>query len=448
MSGSGKQRGLTIEAKWSRIFIILLLLFLVYIIILFAQMLNRGEVASYQVRSGSLAIQNKFRGIVLRQEETVSSKDTGYIVYFAREGEHLGVGDLVYAIDETGSLNEMSSSAAGESSLSDEELSELRSDIIRFSASFRPDSFYKTYDFLYSLDGSLLRLANSNMMKSLTEIGGSYIVYHTDGYESLSANGVRPEQFEDENYERKQLSNHALVGAGDTAYKLLTSENWSLVIPMDPERAAQMKDEGYVRVRFLKNQEELWGAVDLIPYDKDVSFCKLEFNNSVVNFCTDRFLEIELAGSNEVGLKIPVSSIVHKQFFLVPKSYVVEEMEDHRCIFLRKTFLEDGSASSERLEIEVYAADDENYYVDDTQLRIGDYLLKIGDMAEYPVSAKGELVGVYNINKGYADFRQISILYQNEEYAIIKPNTAYGLSEYDYIALDASELTDDSFVFE
>ena len=64
------------------------------------------------------------------------------------------------------------------------------------------------------------------------------------------------------------------------------------------------------------------------------------------------------------------------------------------------------------------------------------------------MSAKGELVGVYNINKGYADFRQISILYQNEEYAIIKPNNAYGLSEYDYIALDASELTDDSFVFE
>ena len=96
----------------------------------------------------------------------------------------------------------------------------------------------------------------------------------------------------------------------------------------------------------------------------------------------------------------------------------------------------------------MYAADDENYYVDDTQLRIGDYLLKIGDMAEYPVSMKGELVGVYNINKGYADFRQISILYQNEEYAIVKPHTAYGLSEYDHIALDASSLTDDSFIFE
>jgi hypothetical protein len=167
-----------------------------------------------------------------------------------------------------------------------------------------------------------------------------------------------------------------------------------------------------------------------------------------VNFCTDRFLEIELDESNENGLKIPLSSIVHKEFFLVPKDYLIEKGEDNTCVFLRKTFMEDGTASSMRMSISVYSEDDEYYFVDDSQLRIGDYLLKQGDLAEYPVSMKGELVGVYNINKGYADFRQIVILYQNDEYAIVKSNTAYGLNEYDYIALNANELTDDEFIFE
>ena len=69
-------------------------------------------------------------------------------------------------------------------------------------------------------------------------------------------------------------------------------------------------------------------------------------------------------------------------------------------------------------------------------------------MAEYPVSLKGELIGVYYINKGYADFRQINILSQNDEYAIVSPNTTYGLMEYDYIALDASNLFDDDFIFD
>jgi hypothetical protein len=50
------------------------------------------------------------------------------------------------------------------------------------------------------------------------------------------------------------------------------------------------------------------------------------------------------------------------------------------------------------------------------------------------------LIGVYNVNKGYAVFKQINILYQNKEYAIIETKTAYGISLYDHIALDASEI--------
>nr|MCR5556493.1 hypothetical protein [Butyrivibrio sp.] len=53
------------------------------------------------------------------------------------------------------------------------------------------------------------------------------------------------------------------------------------------------------------------------------------------------------------------------------------------------------------------------------------------------------LVGVYNINKGYADFRQIKILYQNDEYSIVKSNTTYGLAVYDYIVLDSSLIDGD-----
>ena len=50
------------------------------------------------------------------------------------------------------------------------------------------------------------------------------------------------------------------------------------------------------------------------------------------------------------------------------------------------------------------------------------------------------------MNKGYADFKQITILYQNDEYAIVKPNTKYGLSVYDYIALNAESVREDQFI--
>ena len=58
------------------------------------------------------------------------------------------------------------------------------------------------------------------------------------------------------------------------------------------------------------------------------------------------------------------------------------------------------------------------------------------------------MIGVYNINKGYADFKQIIILAQNDEYSIVKSNTTYGLNVYDYIVLDAETVNDNDFIYE
>ena len=56
------------------------------------------------------------------------------------------------------------------------------------------------------------------------------------------------------------------------------------------------------------------------------------------------------------------------------------------------------------------------------------------------------LQGVYNINKGYAVFRKVEILFQNEEYTIVNTGTSYGLSLYDHIALDASAIKENQIV--
>ena len=58
------------------------------------------------------------------------------------------------------------------------------------------------------------------------------------------------------------------------------------------------------------------------------------------------------------------------------------------------------------------------------------------------------LIGVYNINKGFADFKEITILYSNDEYSIVKSNPNYGLLEYDYIVLDAESINEDDFINE
>lgn len=110
---------------------------------------------------------------------------------------------------------------------------------------------------------------------------------------------------------------------------------------------------------------------------------------------------------------------------------------------------EEGNIYSEFLKTSIYNYDEENkeYYLDSAALAIGSNIIMPDSQEKYTISRRATLTGVYNMNKGYADFRQINILYQNEEYAIVKSNTRYGLNVYDYIVLDAAAVDDAQFIY-
>ena len=76
----------------------------------------------------------------------------------------------------------------------------------------------------------------------------------------------------------------------------------------------------------------------------------------------------------------------------------------------------------------------------------GDILLQPNGPETYVISKRATLIGVYNMNKGYAAFKQIHILAQNDEYAIVESNTKYGLSVYDYIVLNQEAVKVNQFI--
>ena len=76
-----------------------------------------------------------------------------------------------------------------------------------------------------------------------------------------------------------------------------------------------------------------------------------------------------------------------------------------------------------------------------------DVLLKPDSSATYTVGRNTAVLrGVYNINKGYAVFKQIDILYQNEEYTIVRTGTTYGIALYDHIALDGTKIHENELI--
>lgn len=434
----------------------------VYIIVVIFMYLNSEPIQGYEIQMGALSISKTYTGIALRQEELLASPYTGYINYYIREGERVSSRDTVYSIDESGKLESLLNSGdMGESNYSDEDLSEFRSEVIQYDRGFDSKNFNTVYDFKYDIEGSVIKLVNISMYENMevlnqSRLGGmvslctagksGYIVYHTDGYEGLTPDAITAESFDQSAYEKKRVNNNDLIEKNATVGKLVTDENWSLVIPVDKERAAELEEEEYVLVKFIKTQESSWGQVT-IHHLGDGDYAQLRFNNSCVSFCTDRFVDIELVVDDQQGLKIPVSAIAEKEFFIIPADYMSQGGANGNYGVSKEDFDEEGNVVYRFVETTVYNSDDKEFYVDNSSLSVGDYICKPDSTEKMAVSKSGTLIGVYNMNKGYADFKQITILAKNDEYAIVSSNTKYGLTVYDRIVLDAASVNNDDFIY-
>ena len=435
---------------------------LVYIVFCVFTYFTSRHVVWYEVQAGSLSTNNIYEAVAIRDETVVNAVDAGYINYFAREGARVAVGDLVYTVDESGKLADyIGTNATGENSLSPTDLSELKSEIVGFTNSFDRRNFSTVYDFKYEMEGTVVKLSNYSILESIDSLQSSelaglikqcmassagIVVYSIDGYEELTLEQMTKEVFDKTNYEKSQLLGNDLIAAGDPVYKISSNEDWSLVIQTDAKRAEELLEAEYVRVRFLKNQEISWGKVESFTNESGDTFVQLTFTNSMITFANDRFVDIELILEDENGLKIPNSSIVEKEFFIVPKAYVTKGGNSGANGVLRETYTEEGEATTEFVEATIYNETDEEYYLDNASLQIGEYIVMPESTEKYALSKRGSLIGVYNINKGYADFKQINILYNNDEYSIVESNTAYGLNVYDYIVLDATTVSEDELI--
>lgn len=438
----------------------------IYVVIVLFIYFSSDPIVRYEVVEGSLSSQNIYRAIAVRDEHVIQSPYSGYVNFLAREGQKVAVGDIVYTVDETGKLNEyLESQSLLENTLTDKELDDFKNELVDFSHSYDPVSYTEVYSFKYSLQNSVLKLANSNFLESLRQAqdeGGlstavkyctsseaGVVSYWIDGFENFDPANISMDTFDERKYEKTNISANELRAEGDVVYKLSESEDWYIIFPIKETDAESFEKQGYILCRFLRNQYESWGAVSIIRNDKDV-FCRLDFNNSMSSFVNERFLDVELILNEETGLKVPNSSIIEKEFYLINENYVIFDTVNNIYYVILSGYDDTGQPITIRKEISVYSHDVEAhvYYVDETFLTAGDTLHMENSQQVFVIKDKGTLTGVYNINKGYADFKEITIISQNDEYAIVKPNSTYGLRVYDYIALKADTVSNDQFINE
>ena len=162
----------------------------IYVIISVITYFRKDHIVGYEVKEGSLSTNNIYEAICIRDEEIVESDTAGYVNYFATEGSRVAVGNLVYTVDESGQLLDyLKSQGSDEVSLSDDDLSELRSQIVDFSSSFDPQSYYTVYDFKVSLDGTVQKLSNNSILQNINSLNSNSSTLAAINYKYASNTG-------------------------------------------------------------------------------------------------------------------------------------------------------------------------------------------------------------------------------------------------------------------
>lgn len=437
----------------------------VYLIIIVYNYITSKHIAGYEVKAGSLAVNNSYRAVALREEQLERANADGYISYYAREGERVAKGAMVCTIDSSGNLqNLLGIDSGNDGNLTNEDLGELRNEIISYKKNYSNFNFDSVYDFKYNVEGTVAKLSNKNVLASLNQITDRSILDHVNfgysgesgivvySYDDISVvkdDEIDDSLFDEQLHEKKQLKTNEIVTVGDITYKLVTGENWSVVIEIDEEKAEMLKDEGYVKIRFVKTGDVSWGKINIIQ-NGDKFYCRLDFTNSMITYASERYIDIEMLLNTQTGLKVPNSAIVEKDFYLVSQNCVTYNETDEGLV--RENYSEDGDIVAQFVPAQIYYSgeeDDPYCYVDTASFRLGDIILAQDSSEKYKIEKKAALVGVYNMNKGYADFTRVEILYQNREYAIVKSSDDMknGLSVYDHIVLDGTCVNDDDFVY-
>ena len=436
----------------------------IYIIICIIMYMQTEHLSGYEVKTGSLTVNNVYRGIAIREETIYQSIDAGFVYYFVPEGSHVACGDLVYAVDSSSKLEELMNETTEERKLTNNDYNSLKTKIVNYRNNFDEMEFSTVYDFKYDLQSEVAKLSNQTILSTINEMSESVgiskcyadragaVVFSSDGYEELKPHEITLDNFDEEKYVKNQYLATNRFGKDDDVYKLVTKEDWEVVIRVDTERVPELQKAEYVKVKFMEDQYETWGKVTVYGRDEEenITFVGLTFTNSMINYITDRFVDVELILEEQTGLKIPNSAIAQRNFFLIDEEYIIEHGSDKTQGVMRQTFTEDNEITSEFVETPIYNVDEKAgvYYVDESVLKVGDVLYREDSAETLTVSKQASLTGVYNIYKGYADFKRIIVLYDNDEYSIVESNTKYGLRPYDYIALEASTVVADQFVTE
>lgn len=442
---------------------VIFFIIIIYVLFNIFSYFTQTHISEYEVQKGTIATNYVYKGLILRDENIVYANQSGNINYYIKNASKASVRDVICSVDTDGSIFKQIQNTAGSGSgLSDDGLNDISVKLSEFMSTYDSTYFGQVYSLHQDLNSELLQNLNQSSYNSIIDQVDlavsnntffpikpevpALISYQIDGYESLNIDNFTADDLI-ANYSKTNLDTNTSVKTGDPLFKTISSEDWNIVIGISNDMAERLNEDDVIKIRFCKDNYTTTASCSMMK-KKGSYFLNLNLSSAMMRYVNDRFVDIELVLNEQNGLKIPNSSIVKKEFYTIPKEYFLQggDSSDYG-VMVEQIDKKKKKTNVVFVQPTIYFENDKYYYVDSEFLTAGDYIQKPGSVEKYVVGTDVDsLEGVYNINKGYAVFKQINVISQNDEYSIVETKTAYGIALYDHIALDGSKVKENQLV--
>ncbi len=430
----------------------------VYLCLYSIQYLRKDKISLYEVVEGSVTQNNTFSGLAIRKELVHYATAEGYINYFVSETAKVSPKSLVYSLDQTGDFHQaLLENADKKVIFKEENKRELNEMIVDYRKSYENQTFGNIYQFKDDLQARLVQLLTfqTNLNSPVLPLpttgvlpmyaqAAGVIVYSVDQMENLTIDTLTKESLNEQSYVKSNLKKKEKIVVNDPVYKLVTDDHWNLVLKIDETLYQTIKDETYLEILFQKDGQKAWGECKFISIENQ-QLLVLSLNNSMPRYAENRFLKVDLLIDKVRGLKVANSSIIKKDFYLVPEAYITKGGNSDNSGILVEKPDKKGVKKIEFVQTTLYKKENGFYYISTLEFEKGTVIVNGNQNQRMELSDKASLKGVYNMNKGYAVFRLVDILYQNKDYSILSSNTNLGIDLYDHIALEGNKVKEGQF---
>lgn len=430
-----------------KVLFVILVVIGIYIALNFVKLFSKKEVKIYEVTNGEIVNVDRHSGMIYRDEDVARCNTDGYINFYVTNAAKVYRGSFIYTInDEPSSFNNFD--------LNNDDVKTIKQNIIKNNNNITDINFSNVYLYKDNMNSliteinAVKQLENIDIEKEIDAKEKGYAKYA--GIVSFVIDNFENKIIEDYNESiikqfdsTKITSQKKEVDAGDKIFKIIKNPEFS--IAFDSDYDYDNYNESFVTVKFVYENLSTRGRIESFYGNDGKKHFRLNIVDYPEKFIDKRIVDFEIENKKISGYKIPIKSIVSKNCYIVPKGMVEQNLETNENVFYKLSEYGEKQAFTCNISKE----DDKFYYIsiDDalSNLKYGDVLTnRYNDT--YSLSEVVKLDGVYNMNKGYAVFKNVDVIDKTNEYAIIKKATINGISLYDHIALNASDIDEGDLI--